>query len=695
MRNINVLWAVASALVTAAAAGFAPSAADPARDLSTPHFGKWGFDTSGQKNGVNPGDDFFGYANGEWSDRTAIPADKASYGSFTVLADLSQQRIHEILEEAARGVADMPKEDQGKIGAFYKSFLNDSKVDALGRTPLEPSLAMVRRAKSRDDIARLMGHSADRFFGTVFGFGIGADSKNPNRYAVTIAQSGLGLPDRDYYLQTTFADKKAKYERYVARMLALGHWPEPDKQARSIVEFETRIAEVSWSRVESRDPILTYNKMTLDELRSFAPGFAWRRMLSAAGLPRVDSVIVAQKSAFPKLAAIVSETPLETLKAWEAFSAIDNAAPYLARDFSEAFFQFRQKELRGQLEEQARWRRAVDAVQFGNGGGQGIGGMGEAVGRVYVSRYFTADAKAKMEALVANLKIAFERRIHELDWMSDATKSRALEKLARYTVKIGYPASWRDYSSLKIRSDDLYGNIARAQAYEWRRSVAQLPGPVDKTEWQMTPQMVNAYNNPLLNEIVFPAAILQPPFFDADGDPAVNYGGIGGVIGHEMTHGFDDEGRHYDADGRLADWWTADDAKKFEAKAAQLAAEYSAFEVVPGLAVNGPLTAGENIADLGGLNLALDAYHASLKGQPASTLGGLTGDQRVFLGWAQVWRAKYRDDELHRLVVADVHSPAPARVDLPMANIDAWYGAFAVRAGQKHFIAPADRVRIW
>jgi putative endopeptidase len=435
--------------------------------------------------------------------------------------------------------------------------------------------------------------------------------------------------------------------------------------------------------------------MTLDELSAFAPGFPWRLMLSAAGLSNVNSVIVAQKSAFPKLAAIISETPLTTLKAWEAFDVIDNGAPYLARAFSNPFFQFRDKELLGQPEEPARWRLAVDAVQFGNADVESMGGMGEAVGRVYVSRYFTADAKAKLEGLIENLKVAFDRRIRKLDWMSDTTKSRALEKLGRFTVMIGYPDHWRDYSGLAIRSDDIYGNIERAQAYGWRRHLAQFPGRVDRSEWLENVQVIDAYQYSALNELVFPAAILQPPFFDTNADAAVNYGGIGAVIGHEMTHSFDDRGRHYDADGQLQDWWTAEDARKFEAKVAALSAQYSAFEVLPGIRIKGAMTAGDDIADLGGLNLALDAYHASFNGKAAPIIDGLTGDQRVFLGWAQIWRWKYRDDELRRRAVTDVHSPAPARVDVVMANIDAWYTAFDVGAQRKRYIAPADRVRIW
>jgi putative endopeptidase len=396
--------------------------------------------------------------------------------------------------------------------------------------------------------------------------------------------------------------------------------------------------------------------------------------------------VVGEKTAFPKIADLFAKAPIETLKAWEAFTLVDQAAPYLSKAFDEAHFDFHSRTLGGQQAQQPRWKRGVSLVDVQ---------IGEALGKAYVEAYFPAESKARMLALVADIRTAMRARIEKLDWMSAQTKTKAFEKLDSLRVKIGYPDKWRDYSGLVIKDGDLYGNVQRASAFEWAFRVGRLGGPVDKAEWGMTPPTINAYYNPTGNEIVFPAAILQPPFFDPQGDAAVNYGGIGGVIGHELTHGFDDQGRRYDAKGRLADWWTPEDATRFEAEAAKLGQEYGAFEVLPGAKINGELTMGENIADLGGLLLALDAYHASLKGQPAPIIDGLTGDQRVFLGWAQVWRGKTRDDRLRQQLVSDPHSPERARVDVPVRNIDAFYQAFGIKPGDRMYVAPENRVRIW
>jgi putative endopeptidase len=417
-----------------------------------------------------------------------------------------------------------------------------------------------------------------------------------------------------------------------------------------------------------------------------APGFDWAAYLQGAKLTKVSQVVVGEKTAFPKIADLYAKAPIETLKAWEAFTLVDQAAPYLPKAFDEAHFDFHNKTLGGQQAQLPRWKRGVGLVDSQ---------IGEAFGKTYVEAYFPAESKAKMLTLVGDIRTAMRARIQKLDWMSPATKAKAYEKLDSLRVKIGYPDKWRDYSGLAIKDGDLYGNVERASAFDWAFRVGRLGGPVDKAEWGMTPPTINAYYNPTGNEIVFPAAILQPPFFDPDGDAAINYGGIGGVIGHEMTHGFDDQGRRYDGTGKLTDWWTAEDAKRFDAEATKLGKEYGAFEVLPGAKINGDLTMGENIADLGGLLLALDAYHASLKGQPAPIIDGLTGDQRVFLGWAQVWRGKTRDDRLRQQLVSDPHSPNQARVDVPVTNIDAFYQAFGVKAGDKMYVAPENRVRIW
>ena len=664
-------------------------------NLAAPRLGVWGFDSTGVRPDVSPGDDFFAYTNGQWVARTEIPADKTSYGGFEALRELSERRVRSILESAAANSHSEPSSDARKIGDFYTSYMDESAIERLGDVPVKADIARVRAVDTRKALVHLMGQSAERFYGSVFTIAIEADPKSPEHYAVALSQAGLGLPDRDYYLDAKFADKKKLYRAYVGHLLSLIGWPDSDREASRIVAFESRIASASWSRTEDRDPDKTYNPMSIAELVSFAPGFDWTEFLAGADLRDVGKIIVGEKSAFPHIAAIFAQTPLPTLQAWEAFNVADAAAPYLSRSFVEARFEFRNKTLSGQPELAPRWRRAVDAVQNGTGGNFGLGGMGEAVGRVYVEQYFGPEAKASMQALVGNLLAAFRVRIQRLDWMSPPTKAVALEKLSTYTVKIGYPDTWRNYSTLAIRGDDLYGNIERAQSYEWKRSVGRLNRPVDKSEWGLTPQTVNAYNGPTFNEIVFPAAILQPPFFDQTADSAINYGGIGGVIGHEMTHGFDDQGRKYDAQGRLRNWWNSQDAEQFQAQAAKLAKQYSAFEILPGAHVNGDLTMGENIADLGGLSIALDAYHASLHGQKDTVIDGLTGDQRVFLGWAQVWRSKVRDDEQRRLLVADVHAPSAARVNLPVRNIDAWYEAFAVSTQSRSYLAPRDRVHIW
>jgi putative endopeptidase len=662
-------------------AGEAPVAA---ADVANPKYGTWGFDTSGMDTSIKPGDDFFGYANGRWAARTEIPSDRTRFGNFDKLSVLSENRAHAIDMEAAAGK--LADKDAAKIGAAYASFMNEALADKLGAKPIQPELAQVRAVKTKPQFTALMAKANSTGFSTVFPIGIGIDAKSPKKYAVHAANGGLGLPDRDYYLQPSFAAKKAKYQAYVQQMLTLAGWSDPAGNAKAVVDFETKLAEASWTRIERRDRDKTYNPATPAEMDALAPGIGWARYLAAADLPGVTRVVVTTNTAFPKVAKIYADAPLDTLKAWQAFHLTDGAAAYLSKPFVDARFAFRNKELNGQPEQQPRWKRAV---AFTNDV------VGESVGRVYVARYFPPAAKAKMDALVGDIHIALEARIQKLPWMGDATRARALEKLSKFTVKIGYPNKWRDYSKLVLTPGDLYGNAQRSGVYEWRRDVARLNGPVDKAEWGMTPQTVNAYYNPSNNEIVFPAAILAPPFFDPDGDVAINYGGIGGVIGHETSHGFDDQGRKSDGDGVLTDWWTAEDAAKFKAQTDRLGAQYSAFEPFPGAHVQGGLTMGENIGDMGGLSLALDAYHASLHGKPAPVIDGLTGDQRVFLGWAQVWREKIREDALRQRLVSDPHSPAVYRVNGTIRNIDGWYSAFDVKPGEKLYVAPDQRVRIW
>jgi len=661
--------------------------AQPAEDITkAPHYGTWGFDRSGERTTTKPGDDFFDYANGVYVDNLTIPSDKSSFGNFYALDDLSQKRVHAILEESAKTAPAAPMNSPGKIGAFYRAYMDEGRIEQLGAKPLKADLDAIRAEKSKRDVAALMGKAGQGYQSAIFSIGIGADDKNPNQYAFNISQGGLGLPDRDYYLDAKFAAKRAAYEPYVAKMLALGGWENPEASAKAIVDFETKIAQASWTRIQRRDPVKTYNPVTLASLKAMAPGFDWDVFITSAGVTKAPLMIVAENTAVAAEAQIFAETPLETLKAWQAFNLIRSAAPTLSKAFVDTNFDFYGKTLSGQPEMQVRWKRASSTVGRA---------MGEAVGEVYVTRYFPPESKAKMLELVGNLKEAFRARIQGLDWMSPATKQQALAKLDSFTVKIGYPNKWRDYSALSVRADDLYGNVQRATAFNWNREVRRINQPVDKTEWGMSPQTVNAYYNPVFNEVVFPAAILQPPFFDPTADMAVNYGGIGGVIGHEMSHGFDDQGRQYDAQGRLRDWWTAEDAAKFNARAERLGKQYDTYEPLPGSRVQGKLTMGENIGDQGGLSLALDAYHASLKGKPAPVIDGLTGDQRVFLGWAQVWREKQREDAARQQVVVDPHSPGKFRVNGVVRNIDAWYTAFNVQPGDKLYVAPEDRAKVW
>ena len=542
-----------------------------------------------------------------------------------------------------------------------------------------------RAAGTRPEIAALMGAARSGFGSSFFGVGISEDEKQPTRNTLYAFQSGLGLPDRDYYLADAFNDKKAKYRDYVARMLAMIDWPDGQARADDILALDSRIAEASWTRAQSRDRDQTYNPQTLVELEAYAPGFPWTDWLRGARISW-DHLIVAQKTAFPKLAAIFAGAPIDVLQAWQAFRVVDQAAPYLSKRFVDAQFDFRSRELGGQPEDRPRWKRAVGLVN---------GSLGEAVGQEYVALHFPPESKAKMEDLVGQLRGALHNRIERLDWMSPETKTKALEKLALFGVKIGYPNKWRDYSALKIDPQDLLGNVRRASEFRWNYALAKLDKPVDPEEWGMTPQTVNAYYNDTRNEIVFPAAILQPPFFDPAADMAINYGGIGGVIGHEMTHGFDDQGRKSDGHGVLADWWQPADTARFQAEAAKYGAQFDTYSVAPGVNVKGAQTMGENIADLGGILLALDGYRASLHGAPAPVLDGYSGDQRVFLGWAQVWRAKSRPDALKRQVASDPHSPPRFRVDGPMRNVDAWYAAWGVQPGDQLYLKPEDRVHIW
>ena len=656
----------------------------PAPDAA--RYGDWGFDVAGMDTTVKPGVDFFNYVNGAWAKATPIPADQSSYGSFRVLRDLSEARVRTLLESYPQ--ADVATGgDAAKIAALYHGFMDEAAVETLGAKPLQPFIAQIRKVRDHAGMAALMA-ARDVPTPTLFGLSVSDDQRNPDTYTLYMSQSGLGLGDREMYLRENFAPQRERYQAYVAQMLALAGWEKPQAAAADILAFETKIADAHWTRAQSRDRDKTYNPLALADFASKAPGFDWPGYFKAAGVEQAPVAVVRQDSAIPAMAKIFAATDLATLRAWAAFHATDRIAPLLSTPFAQAHYEFRDKFLSGQPEQQPRWKRAVAVTERT---------MGEAIGRDYVKLYFPADAKAKMDALVANVKAAMGTRLDALAWMGPETKAQARAKLAGFGLKIGHPEKWRDYSALTVVPGDVVGNAMRASQFEWDYRRARIGKPVDKAEWGMTPQTVNAYYNSVKNEIVFPAAILQPPFFDPDADPAVNYGGIGAVIGHEIIHGFDDQGRKSDGEGMLRDWWTAEDAAKFEAQAAKLGGQYEAyvFPQLPGMHINPKVAMGENIGDLGGLTIALEAYRRSLAGKPAPVIDGFTGEQRFFLGWAQVWRTLWRDDALRQQLVNGTHSPGHIRAFAPLRNIDAWYDAFDVSTSDPLYVKPEDRVRIW
>ncbi|ANC53648.1 peptidase M13 [Brevundimonas sp. GW460-12-10-14-LB2] len=694
MTRIRLMAACSACIVVALTGGAASAQDASAQNASDQHshgmagaahspFGAWGFDLAGRDTSVKPGDDFNEYANGTYLRTTEIPADKSRFGPFDVLYENAQSQLKSIIETSAANPAN---ENARKVGALYASFMDEAKIEQLGATPLAADLAAVKAVTDHAGMARLMGESHSGFGGSLFGIDVFEDLKNPNLNSAYLGQGSLGLPDRDYYLKPDFAAQREAYLAYLTTTLTAIGWADPAKTAADILAFETKVADKQWTTVERRQIDKLYNPAKASDLATLAPGFDWAGFLSGAQVSDVDTLVLMENTAIPATAQVFADTPIETLKAWQAFNVVDQATPYLSKAFVDARFDFRGKTLRGQPENRPRWNRGVALVD---------GQLGEVLAQEYVRLHFPASSKAQMEALVGNIRDAMTERLKTLDWMSEPTREQALYKMSKFGVKIGYPDKWRSYDGLELKTDDLYGNVERSSAFEWAYKRGKIGMPVDPLEWGMTPQTVNAYYNPPRNEIVFPAAILQAPFFDPNADPAVNYGGIGAVIGHEITHGFDDQGRKSDGDGVLRDWWTPEDAARFEARAKVLGDIYDKLEPIPGVHVNGDLTMGENIADLGGLLLALDAYHKSLNGQPAPVIDGLTGDQRVFLGWAQVWREKSREAALKEQLTTDPHSPGPVRAATSPRNIDAWYAAFGVSPDQKEYIAPEARARIW
>jgi len=684
-KHIALCGVAALGLSAAAVPGWS-AAAQPGRDHSKPQLGEWGFDAAGMDRAVNPGDNFFNFANGTWSKVTEIPADKPVWGGFVELDELSTQRTRTIIEDAAKTQA-AAGSVQRKVGDFYASFMDEAAIESKGIAPLKLWLDRVAAIRTDSDLATAFAELGQSGVRSPFGVDVDQDLKDNSRYSAYVGQGGLGLPDRDYYLDSAnpkFVEAKAKYKTHIANMLRLAGIADADARAERIVGLETKIAESHWTRVQRRQIENLYNPMTKAELAAKMPGFDWNAYLAAAGLAGVDRVIVAQPSALTGAARLVGSEPIETWKDYLTFRTIAAAAPFLPRAFVDENFAFNGKILSGTPQLRDRWKRGSDIVG---------GGMGEAVGQLYVARYFPPEAKAKADELVRNLIRAMDVRLQGLAWMAPETKVKARSKLAAFTPKIGYPDKWRDYSALEIRQGDALGNAGRSNQFEYRRNIAKIGQPIDRSEWGMSPQTVNAYANPLMNEIVFPAAILQAPFFDPKADDAVNYGGIGAVIGHEISHHFDDQGRKFDKNGNLADWWTEKDIAEFKKLTDRMVAQYGAYEALPGKTVNGQLTLGENIADLAGLAIAYDAYKMSLKGKPAPVIDGYTGDQRFFLGFGQVWRTKYRDALLQQLLTVDTHSPGTIR-PLVVRNFDAWYKAFDVRDG-KLYLPPEQRIRIW
>ncbi|HEX4510665.1 MAG TPA: M13 family metallopeptidase, partial [Burkholderiaceae bacterium] len=637
------------------------------------------------------------YVNGAWIERTVIPAEDDRVSEGSLMHDRVQARLHDLLEDAAAHAPAEPRTVGAKVGAMYAAFMDDAKIEALGMAPIRPDLEALAAAKDKTVLARAMGRSVSNLGGSIFNVSIDLDLKDTGHYAIYLNQAGLGMPDRDYYLEERFAKERAAYLAYIQAQLALAHWPDPAGAASRVLGFETAIAKASWSKPEQRDVVKMFNPMSPAELAAYAPGFPWSDFLDAAQLGAKTKLVVGEKTAFPRIATIFDQAPLATLQAWAAFNVVDSAAPFLSQPFVTARFEFRGKTLEGRAAPEPRWKRGVAAVSGGDCGtapGDCFGTLNWAVGQLYVAQDFPPATRSKVEHLVAELMVAFHARLEKLDWMSPATRQEALRKLDTYHVKVGFPDHARDYSDVAIRRDDLVGDVRSAAAADWAFYVQRSAGPVDMTDWSMTPQTVDAYNGSL-RDIVFPAAILQAPDFDPAADDAVNYGGIGAIIGHELTHGFDDQGRSIDAAGALRDWWAPEDDKAFQARTARFGAQYARFEPSPGLHINPGLTMGENIADLGGVVIALDAYHASLQGKPAPIIDGLTGDQRFFLAFAQEWRGKLRDDAIRKQTVSDPHSYRKYRVLGPLPDVDAWYQAFDVKPGDRMYIAPEDRVHIW
>ena len=667
----------ASSLPDGAQAG---TASRPA--ANRPEIGAWGIDLTARDPAIAPGNGFFDHVNGTWYRAVQIAPDLPGAGVQIDIALRVQNQLRAIVEEAMRA----PRNDnQRKIGDLFKSFMDEERIESLDAAPLQPALERIRSARTQADFAVLLGRGARGFGTSLFSMGIAPDIQGDQVYVPFIGIGGMGLPSRDYYLSDNFQAQRQAYADYAKRTFEMINWPNPEASARDVLAFETQIARATWPLEQQRETSRSYNPMTLAELQAYAPEFDWAAFFRTAGVNRTDRLIATQNTAIQQVARLLSQTSPETVKAWLALRLTADASPLLSRRFVDSQFAFARATV-GTPQLPDRWKRALGTVD---------GTLGEAIGQEYVARHFPASSKLAVQEMVTNLQRAMRDRINNAAWMSPQTRAEALRKLDRQRVKIGYPDRWRDYSALQIDPQNLFANMERATEFNANFNYGRIGQPIDREEWVMTPQTLNAYFRPSANEVVFPAAFLQSPLFHPNADPAVNYGAIGGVIGHEISHGFDDQGRQFDADGRMRDWWTPQDAERFAAETAKLVAQYSGYEALPGVPVSGQRTLGENIGDQGGVRLALDAYHTSLGGRPAPVIDGYTGDQRLFMAWAQGWRHRLRDQMTQMLAAGDVHAPFRWRVDGTFRNFEEWHRAFNVRPGQALYLAPEQRANVW
>ena len=636
---------------------------------------------------VRPQDDLYRFVNGTWLKNTAIPADKSNYGSFTLLADEAEKNLRVIVDEAAAANAPAGS-DQQLIGDYYSSFMDETKIEQLGLKPLQPELERIAAIKDRRQLLDYLARAQLLMIDNPIGAQIFADAKNPELNTLWVTQSGLGLPERDYYFSDDkrFVEIRAAYEQHIDNVFKLAGRGDSAAVAKDLMAFETRIAKASWPAVKMRDIEALYNPVTVEDAEKATPGIDWSTWLTQMTLPGSGQLVLTQKDYFQEVGKALDDVPLATWRDYLTLRTIDAFSPYLSKAFVDENFDFYQRTLSGTPQIKPRWKRALAELEVA---------VGDVLGKEYVKRHFPPEAKQRMDVLVANLLKAFDTSIDELAWMGPETRKEAHDKVRNFTVKIGYPTKWKDYTGLVTSKDDLVGNVLRARAVNVQRELKKVGQPVDKTEWGMTPQTVNAYYNPLANEIVFPAAILQPPFFDMRADDAVNYGGIGAVIGHEISHGFDDQGRKFDGKGVLRDWWTDKDNELFMARANALVQQYNAFSPIAGMNVNGELTLGENIGDLSGLAVARKAYQIALDGKTAPVLDGYTGEQRFYLGWGQIWARNYRDDELRKRLKTDPHSPSEYRANGILRNMPDFAKAFDVKEGDKMYLPQDQAVRIW